>query len=523
MKFKKTLDFLLVGIFALALILPLAFADFEGGKVSVAENRRLAPFPELVVNGKPKLKRSEINNWINDNIGGRSLATGIHTRLTYDLFGLSAKTDTLIGKENWTFYYTQDILNDYTGTNLLSEERLQTITEDLNTIREYAEEKGTTVQFVIAPDKKTIYSEYYPDGIKKAAGVTRSRQLTEYISNHTDIPAYSLEEVLLNSKSLGTLYSPRIDNAHWNLLGGYVGYTAMMRELSKQGIDVSWIDISECDIQEYQAEGLFNEAVKIRETAYTVRNEKTDSVMLRQEEMDRFPFLSFNNDPDMYKKYYVNADEKLPSLLFVGDSYSQKLFEYLPQSFSRVMFVHSADLPLLYNILAGEEFDAIIIESAERMLDYEFALLSSCAERIRGWNREVIESGVIESIPIRETQETYQYLDYTSDKMSEGDIIYVDTNNTVCYGEGWARDPIAGKPAGKVVIQAGDTFQMAEYGKERQSVRDYFGDDAYLNTGYTFLLNLLEIRKTDTVIVHVISADGQYRYPPVYYRIEYMK
>jgi len=65
----------------------------------------------------------------------------------------------------------------------------------------------------------------------------------------------------------------------------------------------------------------------------------------------------------------------------------------------------------------------------------------------------------------------------------------------------------------------GDQYYNATYGKERTSVVEFFQNEAYLNSGYTINLNTQELIDAGTVIIHVISADGSYQYPPCIYTV----
>lgn len=521
MKTVKRLNFIMVLLFIAAISLPLVFADFKGGQVSVSENRYLATFPDVIKDGKLVFKPSEFDKWINDNVGGRKLATQINTKADFSLFGLSAKSDVLLGKDNWTFYYTQDILDDFTGSNLLSDKQLADITEDITGIHQYLEERGIPLFITIAPDKKTIYPEQYPSGVNAAQGMRRTQQLIEYIDEHSNVPFFSMEEALLAAKDKGFVYSPRVDNAHWNYLGGYVGYVEIIERVSAAGLDVECIPLDECVIATSQYDAMFNETVPISETWYTISNEKSGTVHLQREHLDNFPFLTFNKDPDNYKRYYVNDDQSLPSLLFIGDSYSQKLFEFVPQSFSRVMFIHSADLPTLPKILDQESFDVVVIESAERMLHFEFALFEACMDNIQREEEHAVLLERMNSLPIADHDEWgYQFVDYIGTTPSDGNVLTVNAGDATSYMEGWALDPLAGSVASNVVIQVGDRYYDAEYGKARDSVSSYFQNDAYLNSGYTINLNTQELIEAGQVAVHVISSDGSYQYPVSVYLIQ---
>ncbi|MBQ3222100.1 MAG: hypothetical protein IJB41_00660 [Clostridia bacterium] len=520
MRFHKVLNVLLVAAFLAAMTVPLLTADFEGGKISVDENRYLAMFPQLRTEGKWTFDAAQFNSWINDNIGGRALATKADTLIDYHAFGLSSKYDTLIGKDGWMYYYTEDILDDYSGTNLLAEEKLEAVAQDVATVAEFVDEQGAQFLFVIAPDKKTVYPEKYTEMVNVLSETKRTQQLLGYLREHAGIRAITLEDALVSAKEKGDVYSPRVDNAHWNMLGGYIGYERIMQELKDMGVEAQWTPLEECTITEYTDQALFNSGVWISETAYSVYSERRDAIALMPEKLDAFPFLSFNKNPDTYKKYYENADESLPSLLYVGDSYSVAMFEALPQSFSKTMFLHSADLPVLADVLQKEQFDVVIIESAERMLDYEFSLFDACATRIKQ-SANALSGDVLEGMEIAVDAEWgYQYLDYCDDVIASEGTIWVQAGNTRSYMEGWALDPLAGSVAGRVIIEVGGELFEAEYGKERDSVAAYFQNDAYLCSGYTAILDTQKLIDAGQIAVHVISQDGTYQYPPAVYTVK---
>ena len=130
---RKTMNILLTVVFCLCLVLPLAFADFEGGKPSAVENRFLAHAPRVFTPEGLYLTNIKTNfeGWLDDNVGGRSQMVAANTWLHYHLFRQSVHRNTLLGKEDWTYYINNDILRDYQHANLLPEEELTTWVESL--------------------------------------------------------------------------------------------------------------------------------------------------------------------------------------------------------------------------------------------------------------------------------------------------------------------------------------------------------------------------------------------------------
>ena len=519
MKFKKAMNLLLILLFFAALLVPLVTSDFQGGKVSAAENRYLATFPDIIQDGRLHLSKTEFENWINDNVGGRELASKVNTIGAYRLFGLSAKSDTLIGKDDWMFYYNEDILEDYAGVNLKSEEELASIGADLATVQRYVESTGAEFLMVVCPDKKTIYSEQYPDSILTVSDVHVLDQLQSQMET-SGVNFLSLVPSLSANKDLGSLYSPRIDNAHWNYLGAYVGYEAIMQKLSELGMDVSWTPLDACTITEQTASGTFNNAITISEPSYTVTTPKTGSAVLQAEHLDAFPYLSFNQDPVQYKKYFTQEDSTLPSLLFIGDSYSPYLMEYFASSFSRTMFLHNADLTYLPNVLAQESFDVLIFERAERMLPWGYGQHHELSTLLDSLQESGAAEETLNLLAVDYADWGFHCLDFCNGVSADGLTVTVPSNREQLCLNGWALDPLAGSTASSVVVQVGDQFYEASYGHAKQSVADYFQYGNYLYSGYTAILPTEDVIEAGSFTIHVISADGTYRYPPQTYHIE---
>lgn len=519
MKFKKTMNLLLILLFFAALLVPLVTADFQGGKASAAENRYLATFPDIIQDGKLHLSKTEFENWINDNVGGRELASKVNTIGTYQLFGLSAKSDTMIGKDDWMFYYTEDILEDYAGVNLKSEEELASIGADLADVQRYVESTGAEFLMVVCPDKKTVYPEQYPDSILTVSDTHVLDQLQTQMEK-SGVNFLSLKSALSAHKDLGTLYSPRIDNAHWNYLGAYVGYEAIMQKLSGLGLDVSWTPLNACTITEQTASGAFNDAITVSEPSYAVTTPKTGSAILQAEHLDTFPYLSFNLDPVQYKKYFTQEGSGLPSLLFIGDSYSPHLMEYFASSFSRTMFLHNADLVYLPNVLAQESFDVVIFERAERMLPWGYSQHHELSDLLDSLQESRAAEKTL-NLPTADYADWgFHCLDFCNGVSSVDMTVTLPSDREQLCLTGWALDPLAGSTASSVVVQVGDRFYETSYGHAKQSVADFFQNGAYLYSSYTSLLPAAEVIDAGSFTIHVISADGTYRYPPQTYHIE---
>ena len=117
---KKHAIFLTI-VFLLSIWIPLIFSDKQGGKVSPAENRVLAKFPDLT---SVKGLRSGLENWMNDNEGGRNKAQELSNRIFYKCFGVLSG-DIVEGKNKWLYLMPSYDIPEFTNTNVPTAEHLK--------------------------------------------------------------------------------------------------------------------------------------------------------------------------------------------------------------------------------------------------------------------------------------------------------------------------------------------------------------------------------------------------------------
>ncbi|MEG0493236.1 MAG: hypothetical protein RR696_08525 [Clostridia bacterium] len=377
MKIQQGIKWTLIICFIAILLFPMVLADFSGGKISASENRILATPPTYA--GDLKAFNTGMESWLNDNVGFRDAARKAVTYLEYHLFQNSAKSSDLLGKENWIYYYTQDILDDFTGAQSFSQNERQTFTDAMQTITRELSARGCETLFVIAPDKKSVYPEFYPNGIHRIAEKSRMTLLCEELA-HQGVNILNLQPAMEQSKAAGTLYSPRIDDAHWNALGAFVGYQATCERLKE--LSPRMLALSDCTIASYEKKGLFNGTVPISEYDYEIHTGFENSFTDTSFELGTLQKLLYNQDASTYQKRFTSETHTLPKLLYVGDSYMQRGMWFYPQSFSEVTYLHFSDMAEFWTVQETFLPDVVVFESAERMLTFWQAQLVTCVQSI---------------------------------------------------------------------------------------------------------------------------------------------
>jgi hypothetical protein len=232
MKMLSNRIFLII-FFALLVIPGLGF---KTGEIKLADNRMAANFPAVrITKDDGKIKRNknfttDAENYINDRIGGRDLMIKLHSMFAMMQSDRMTK-DVLRGKNGFLFLGWDVSIESYANRTKLSEGQLENIKNYFDSVQRECKKSNIKFAFAIAPDKSKIYKENYPSLVKKLRPDSESaaNQITEYLTGNLSAPYLYLADVLLANKEKGLLYYKY--DTHWNHLGAYIGFGAMMRAL----------------------------------------------------------------------------------------------------------------------------------------------------------------------------------------------------------------------------------------------------------------------------------------------------
>ena len=224
------IDCIFVVIFVILLFIPMS--HISKAKKSKSENRTLAKFPELFVNGGINEKYgSEFNAYFQDRFNGRKRLLKTYSRFQ-KMFSFDNER-VMTGTDGWLFYKLDSSLDNFQNKTLFSEEELAHIAKYLSDIDNWATQNGKSFYYFIAPDKNKIYGENIKS-LKKVRPDTESRinQLVEYLQKNTSVNVVYLYDVIMSKKPQGLLYYK--NDTHWNEFGAYFGYQEMMNNIQKQ-------------------------------------------------------------------------------------------------------------------------------------------------------------------------------------------------------------------------------------------------------------------------------------------------
>ena len=228
---RRLADLLLPVAFFASVIFVLALTDWRGRSdqaLERQEQRRAAVLPPVPRSVAALYHYpAEFSHFMDDHYGLRGLAINARARLVFWLLGDSFAPDIMVGRDHWLFFTGNRELRDTLHTDPLSAASVSTWAAGIEARRRWLAARGIKYVFVLAPDKRSVYPEYLPRLLRPGPGPTRRGQLDDALA---DQPAFlDLTAALRADKAEGRLYY-RWDT-HWNRLGGYDGYRAVMHRL----------------------------------------------------------------------------------------------------------------------------------------------------------------------------------------------------------------------------------------------------------------------------------------------------
>jgi len=513
MKAHKVFSIFLVILFCLAISIPLLTVNKTSGMISHIENRVLASFPAFT-NGQGGLNThfiSEFEIWFNDNIGFRDKIVKANTLIQYELFGKSARKDTVIGKEDWLYLMYPNMVLAYQNLDLPTEEQLLQYKKVFSDLNDYFKREKIPFITMVNPDKETIYPEYMPDTFLKVTDTSRTDIVVDYLKEN-GINIFSPKESLLMAKESEIVYSQNYDLSHWNNYGSFIGYLDLMEEIKKDLPDIKVLSWEDFEITPYirQSQKFSKKVFEEKDYSFTYKG-TYNSIQ------EHGPFDQLNlSDSHLSYRYVNQSDPNLPKALIMGDSFIYMfMLPNLAESFSELTFIHERNMGNIKNLVNTFNPDVVILEYMEPAI-HSFIVNTSYPEGYFDEYYIYKEAKVVPNPP-----EGFMWLDYVNNFLVQSTTsVVIDQTAQAVTLEGWAIDSLANDVASNVFLKVGDKYYSGSYGEPRTSVSEYFKNPKLLNSGFSFTIDTEELIKEKKFSFVVISKDKTYQYQPAEFVVE---
>ena len=331
--------------------------------------------------GKPRLTvmtlsdyPAEFSGWYRRHLPFRDTIYSIYYRFCRNI-GISPVREVIAGQEDWLFLRFrkgETPYEDYLGVNLFSQQELQKILAKLIHIRDSLKKRDIRFSVFIAPAKMQVYGHKLPKAWQRRNhGITRGRQLVDYIRKNSDIQVeYPLDEILEYEKKIPVPLYYKHDT-HWNFLGGYIGARSMMRLIDPEAAN----RMPEVSSLKYQAVGSHRgDLARVADAPESVREPEW-----------QFRHPAFHYD-------FIAGDDgcygfpgKFPAgkrVFFIRDSFSAQMAPFLLEYLSHCTFYWNFSLNL--TMISEDHPDVVVLEMVDRFLP---SLLSFPDVTARMWMR----------------------------------------------------------------------------------------------------------------------------------------
>lgn len=338
---------------------PLIRSDKAGGRISEDENRTLAAFPQLSLHSG---MQEEVENWIDDNAGGRDEVRAIYNRVNVNVLN-TPRDDSNFYADDWVFTINEVIINYLQHADVMTREQQDQFYDSYKKIQDKMAQREIYMCSMVYPHKVQVYPEKFEKYVIPLVEETQLDVFQKMSEEHPDMNMNVLYDELESKKKEGQLvYSKAYDGSHWNNRGAFTGYQELMKEIQKGIPDIRILKEEDLDITEVQREKIYNERTYTEsDTDYKVKNPGST------EDNAWFDSIGYQTD-DMWRSYrhYINQNGELPKIVIVGDSYTWMfMMPWISESFSETVFIHQLDMGNLDMILDEVEPDVVVFAGLE--------------------------------------------------------------------------------------------------------------------------------------------------------------
>lgn len=355
-----------VATFFVLLWLPLLIAIVEADESrSTTEQRSLSPAPAKPVD-VPSLAAfpAAFDAYYDDHVGLRIPMIRSWAWLHIELLGASPSPSLIVGRDGWFFYGQKQAIAQARGTHRLDESTTAQWARELAHRRDWLRDRGISYLVVFVPNKHRMYGEHLPASLPRMSEVSTLDDLAAYLSRASDVPVLDLRDDLARAKRRHRIYHKT--DTHWNDLGAYTGYAAILRRTSEllpefppmEPVPVVRSDRTTPGLGLPRIVGLslaypeLSHDLRVKNPRAEVPQHRRAAHLARAEQ--RLPFALGTGDPSQ------------PTAVMFRDSFANALVPYLSESFRRIVYIWDRDIDAA--AIEIEKPSIVIHEMTERFL-----------------------------------------------------------------------------------------------------------------------------------------------------------
>lgn len=283
--------------------------------------------------------------------------------ITYYVMNEISSKQVVEGRNGWLFYKSTtdgNLIADFEGTNLYSQNELNNICRVTYEVQEDLENRGIKFAILIPPNKENVYYQYMPETYQHASSSATDIMIEHLQSNGVNI--INPKDDLLSFSDDDNYQVYYNYDTHWNQMGAYIG---VKKVLETWGIIVP--RLSDCAFtttplkDNYHYCGMDDLAGMIG--LNDVFDDDKEYVVTKTAIMDWEKFEKEQSNKQI--SHFENEEAPTKgTLLLVGDSFRSSMIPLLRQEYADVYVLHRNYYEP--SMLDEIEPDFVIVEYVER-------------------------------------------------------------------------------------------------------------------------------------------------------------
>jgi hypothetical protein len=360
----STRSTLLAFVFGILLLLPTLDQLFDlTARFSSTENRQASSIPPLNFPHVRSFAR-QFDQFYKENFGWRNALFYAYSRWKLNVLGESPLPEkVVVGKSGWFYLGNSynNVINQHRGLQPLSADSARSITSHLLKRQQELAKQGIRLYVMVAPDSHSIYPEFLPDRMSASPGPSRLDVLKQAIQQ-TDLPFIDVRDTLINTKPSHVVYNKT--DTHWNDYGTMIGSATLLERIRQDLPAIPPMQSSDFRIE--QQKGVGGDLVRM----LTVQDEQKDPIYYYIQPSGSRVARQVATEPNALSGFPSThfTGSGSGKLLFIGDSFSHSMMQFLPAYFRKSHFVRGNRLNP--GIIQKERPDVVVIEVVERNISF---------------------------------------------------------------------------------------------------------------------------------------------------------
>jgi hypothetical protein len=360
----STRSTLLAFVFGILLLLPTLDQLFDlTARFSSTENRQASSIPPLNFPHVRSFAR-QFDQFYKENFGWRNALFYAYSRWKLNVLGESPLPEkVVVGKSGWFYLGNSynNVINQHRGLQPLSADSARSITSHLLKRQQELAKQGIRLYVMVAPDSHSIYPEFLPDRMSASPGPSRLDVLKQAIQQ-TDLPFIDVRDTLINTKPSHVVYNKT--DTHWNDYGTMIGSATLLERIRQDLPAIPPMQSSDFRIE--QQKGVGGDLVHM----LTVQDEQKDPIYYYIQPSGSRVARQVATEPNALSGFPSThfTGSGTGKLLFIGDSFSHSMMQFLPAYFRESHFVRGNRLNP--EIIQKERPDVVVIEVVERNISF---------------------------------------------------------------------------------------------------------------------------------------------------------